>query len=127
MVGPFEPWAVELMASMSAAAQRPLNWNVLGVNARMLADAEQKLEAGDYAREHGGRVVALTVPMSFPVYLSFRSGFVLDAMPGWEDAMGLPLDEKLKFFDDDDALAELDEQSPRPTTNPMRGSPTGGT
>ena len=40
-----------------------------------------------YAREHGGKVVALTMPMSFPVYLSFRSGFVLDAMPGWEDVM----------------------------------------
>ena len=119
MVGPFEPWAVELMASMSAAAQRPLNWNVLGVNAKNLADAEQKLEAGTYAREHGGRVVALTVPMSFPVYLSFRSGFVLDAMPGWEDVMGLPLDEKLKLFDDEDALAKLDEQS-RSDKNPMR-------
>jgi N-acyl-D-aspartate/D-glutamate deacylase len=112
MVGPkFEPWAVELMASMSAAAQRPLNWNVLGVNAKNLAEAEGKLEAGTYAREHGGRVVALTVPMSFPVYLSFRSGFVLDAMPGWEDVMGLPLDEKLKFFDDEDALAKLDERA----------------
>jgi N-acyl-D-aspartate/D-glutamate deacylase len=49
--------------------------------------------------------------MSFPVYLSFRSGFVLDAMPGWEDVMGLPLDEKLKFFDDEDALAKLDERA----------------
>ena len=112
MVGPFEPWAVELMAAMSAGAQRPLNWNVLGVNARNLNEAEQKLEAGTYAREHGGRVVALTVPMSFPVYLSFRSGFVLDAMPGWEDVMGLPLDEKLKFFDDEEALAKLDERRP---------------
>ena len=110
--GPFEPWAVELMAAMSAGAQRPLNWNVLGVNARNLNEAEQKLEAGTYAREHGGRVVALTVPMSFPVYLSFRSGFVLDAMPGWEDVMGLPLDEKLKFFDDEEALAKLDERRP---------------
>ena len=109
-VGPkFEPWAVELMAAMSAAAQRPLNWNVLGVNAKNLAEAQGKLEAGDYARAHGGRVVALTVPMSFPVYLSFRSGFVLDAMPGWEDVMGLPLAEKLEFFDDEDALAKLDE------------------
>jgi len=111
MVGPFAPWAVELMASMSAAAQRPLNWNLLAVSAKNLAEAEQKLEAGTYAREHGGRVVALTVPMSFPVYLSFRSGFVLDAMPGWEDVMGLPLDEKLKFFDDRDALAKLDERA----------------
>jgi N-acyl-D-aspartate/D-glutamate deacylase len=119
MVGPFEPWAVELMAAMSAAAQRPLNWNVLGVNAKSLADAERKLEAGDYARAHGGRVVALTVPMSFPVYLSFRSGFVLDAMPGWEDVMGLPLDEKLKFFDDREALAKLDERS-QSDENPLR-------
>ena len=119
MVGPFEDWAVELMASMSAAAQRPLNWNVLGVNAKNLAEAEQKLEAGTYAKEHGGRVVTLTVPMSFPVYLSFRSGFILDAMPGWEDIMGLPLDEKLAFFEDDAALAKLDEQS-RNDKNPMR-------
>jgi N-acyl-D-aspartate/D-glutamate deacylase len=119
MVGPFEPWAVELMAAMSAAAQRPLNWNVLGVSASNLADAEQKLEAGTYAQEHGGRVVALTVPMSFPVYLSFRSGFILDAMPGWEEAMGLPLDEKLALFEDDDALAKLDEQA-QSDKNPLR-------
>ncbi len=119
MVGPFEPWAVELMTAMSAAAQRPLNWNVLGVNGKNMDDVEQKLEAGTYAREHGGHVVALTVPMSFPVYLSFRSGFILDAMPGWEDVMGLPLDEKLAYFEDDDTLAKLDEQS-RSDTNPMR-------
>jgi N-acyl-D-aspartate/D-glutamate deacylase len=119
MVGPFEPWAVELMAAMSAAAQRPLNWNVLGVSAKTLPDAEVKLEAGTYASEHGGRVVALTVPMSFPVYLSFRSGFILDAMPGWEDAMGLPLDEKLALFQDDDALAKLDEQA-QSEKNPLR-------
>ncbi len=92
---------------------------MLGVNAKNLDDAEQKLEAGTYAREHGGRVVALTVPMSFPVYLSFRSGFVLDAMPGWEDVMGLPLDEKLEFFDDKDALAKLDEQA-QSDENPLR-------
>ena len=36
--------------------------------------------------------------MSFPVRLSFRSGFVLDAMPGWESVMLLPLDEKLTLL-----------------------------
>ncbi|MYJ36726.1 MAG: amidohydrolase family protein, partial [Acidimicrobiaceae bacterium] len=33
---PFEPWAFDLMADMSAAARRPLNWNVLAVSARSL-------------------------------------------------------------------------------------------
>jgi N-acyl-D-aspartate/D-glutamate deacylase len=120
MVGPkFEPWAVELMADMSIAAQRPLNWNVMTVSKSNVAECEAKLEAGTYAREKGGRVVALTVPMNFPVRLSFRSGFVLDAMPGWEDAMLLPLDEKLALFNDRDALTRLNELA-QSDTNPMR-------
>ena len=81
-VGPFEQWAVDLMTDMSSAAQRALNWNVMAVTAGNLQDCLTKLEAGDYARKHGGKVVALTIPMSFPVRLSFKSGFVLDAMPG---------------------------------------------
>ena len=52
-VGPFEPWAVELMADMSAAAQRPLNWNVLGVNGKNLDDVRAEARGGHYAREHG--------------------------------------------------------------------------
>jgi len=99
-VGPFEQWAIDVMTDMSSAAQRALNWNVMAVTAGNLQESLTKLEAGDYARKHGGRVVALTVPMSFPIRLSFKSGFVLDAMPGWEDAMLLPIDEKLALFRD---------------------------
>jgi N-acyl-D-aspartate/D-glutamate deacylase len=120
MVGPkFEPWAVELMSSMSAAAQRQLNWNVMNVSAANLADCQAKLEAGDYARARGGKVVALTVPMNFGVRLSFRSGFVLDAMPEWEDVMLLPLDQKLAVFADPAARARLNELAQSPT-NPLR-------
>jgi len=119
-VGPkFDDWAIELMADMSAASQRALNWNIMSVGAGNLDECYGKLAASDRARAKGGKVVALTIPMSFPVRLSFRSGFVLDAMPGWESVMLLPLDEKLAYFEDDAALAKLDEQS-RSDKNPMR-------
>jgi N-acyl-D-aspartate/D-glutamate deacylase len=107
--GAFEPWAVELMADMSSGAQRALNWNIMSVGAANLDECYGKLAAGDYARSKGGKVVALTIPMTFAVRLSFRSGFVLDAMPGWEGPMALPLDEKLAFFRDPANRARLNE------------------
>jgi N-acyl-D-aspartate/D-glutamate deacylase len=119
IVGPFEPWAVELMADMSVAARRPLNWNVMAVTASLLDDAHTKLGASDHARAKGGKVVALTIPMNFGVRLSFRSGFVLDAMPEWEHVMLLPLDEKLAIFRDAAARARLNEKAQDPA-NPLR-------
>ncbi len=118
MVGPFEPWAVDLMADMSVAAQRPLNWNILTVNAAMADAGRAKLTAGDVARERGGKVVALTIPHSFPVRLSFASGFVLDAVPGWEEAMLLPRAEKLALFRDKTARDQLNAVAQSPG-NPM--------
>ena len=121
MVDPtFEPWALELMADMSAAAQRPLNWNVLFVNAANADQARAKLAAGDLARARGGKVVALTIPMSFGVRLSLASGFVLDAMPGWEEPMLLPRADKLALFQDKAARDALDARAQAPD-NPMRG------
>src|SRR5262249_44914002 len=89
MIGPFGPWAIELMGDLSVAAARPLNWNVLPVNAATLDAARARLEAGDAASAKGGKVVALTVPILSGVRLSFASGFVLDALPGWEEAKHL--------------------------------------
>jgi N-acyl-D-aspartate/D-glutamate deacylase len=121
MVGPtFEQWALDLMADMSAAAQRPLNWNVLVVNAANAAQARAKLEAGDVARAKGGKVVGLTVPMMFGFRLSFASGFALDILPGWEETMLLPRSEKLAVFRDKAARDGLNELAQRPD-NPMRG------
>jgi N-acyl-D-aspartate/D-glutamate deacylase len=94
---------------MSAASQRALNWNIMSVAAGNLDECYGKLAASDRARAKGGKVVALTIPMSFPVRLSFRSGFVLDAMPGWESVMLLPLDEKLAYFSDAGNRARLNE------------------
>jgi N-acyl-D-aspartate/D-glutamate deacylase len=109
---------MDLMADMSAAAQRPLNWNILTVNAGNRDDAFARLGAGDVARAKGAKVIALTIPHTFAVRLSFASGFVLDAMPGWEEAMLLPRAEKLALFRDKAARDRLDELAQAPT-NPM--------
>ena len=49
----------ERLARMSAAADRPLNWNVLTVDSRVPERIGRQLGAADRAAELGGRVVAL--------------------------------------------------------------------
>lgn len=97
-VGMFRQDSIELMAEMSRVANAPLNWNVLLVGPNNGEEVEQKLGASDYADEHGGKVRALTAPMALTFRLCFQSGFLLDAIPGWEDAMLLPRDEKIALF-----------------------------
>src|SRR5262249_1951481 len=53
---------IDLMASMSTAADRPLNWNVLAVSALDPDGWRSQLRASDVAAERGGHVVALTMP-----------------------------------------------------------------
>lgn len=108
-LGPFEDWATELMADMSVAAQSPLNWNVLNITSRTLDEGVEKLKAGDVAADKGGKVVALTVPMTLSLHMSFAAGFILDALPDWEAVMLLPKDEKRKVFEDPEQRAALNE------------------
>jgi N-acyl-D-aspartate/D-glutamate deacylase len=108
MIGPkFEAWASDLMADMSVAADRTLNWNVLLVSSALAGTLEDKLAASDVAASRGGRVVALTMPQSFGLRLSFASGFVLDAIPGWEETMLLPPADRLAAFQNDARRSEL--------------------
>jgi len=110
-LGPFDTWAMELMADMSAAAQSPLNWNVLNINARLLEEGMQKLEAGDVAAARGGKVVALTVPMTLSLHLNFISGFILDALPEWENFVLLSKQEKIDILSDPASRKALDDNA----------------
>ncbi len=114
MIGAFEPWAVDLMADMSVAAQRPLNWNVMPVTASTLEAAMERLEASSEAQQRGGKVVGLTIPMAISTRLSFASGFVLDAIPGWEEVMLLPLKDKLAILSDPRGRERLDRAAQQP-------------
>ena len=98
--GGFEPHVAELMVEMSLAAGRPLNWNILAVSDKTLPDALAKLAVGDLARERGAKVVALTMPDTPAARFSFRSGFVLDMVPGLHDFLFLPLAERMAILGD---------------------------
>ena len=94
-IGPFGDEVANLMADMALAAKAPLNWNVLTVFPRTLDACYEKLHASDVAAARGAKVVGLTAPMSLDFRMSFANGFLLDAVPGLEEVMLLPKDDKL--------------------------------
>ncbi|MCC7076376.1 MAG: amidohydrolase family protein [Acidimicrobiia bacterium] len=99
---------VDIMARMSVAANRPLNWNLLAVSQWDTDVAMQKLAASDHAAHLGGTVKALTVPDALGVRLTFKTGFVLDSFPGWAKPMALPDDEKIAMLADPAERRRLD-------------------
>jgi len=99
------------MARISATARRPLNWNVLTVSAKGLPAALAKLSASDDARRLGGKVVALTLPITIMGRFSFATGVVLDALPGWDDLFRLSAGERLVVLQDPAERRRLDESA----------------
>jgi N-acyl-D-aspartate/D-glutamate deacylase len=119
MVGRFAPGPKEHWPHRPAAAGRPLNWNILVINALSAPNVENQLSAGDVARAKGGKVVALTIPKPFGIRLSLAAGFVLDALPGWEGPMALSKAEKMALLADPAARRDLDAKAKSP--GPMAG------
>lgn len=107
-VGNFEDEHKDLMAAMSLAANRPLNWNVLGVSSFSQEMTASQLSASDYARERGANVIALTLPQTMTLRLNLVSGFIFDALPGWPEVIGLPIEERKKAFADPEKRVALD-------------------
>ena len=112
--GPVDDHIVDLITRMSLAANRPLNWNVLVVDANEPGLHERKLQASDVAAARGAKVVALTTPDVIRFRVSFLSGFVLDAFPDWPHTMTLPPEEKLRVLADPDHRRRLDAAAHSP-------------
>jgi len=98
---------VDLMTAMSLAANRPVNWNVLGVSALNPEGHVSRLAASATAAARGARVVALTLPHSMRVRLSFLTGFVFDGFPGWQPVISLPVPERIEALRDPAVRARL--------------------
>ncbi len=110
---------VELLTEMSLAADRPLNWNVLGVASGGMH--ERQLEAGSHAKARGARVVALTLPQGMRIRLSFHTGFVLDGLPGWRETLALPIEERMRALCDPEVRTQLDERAHSPEAGLLAG------
>ena len=117
-VGEFSDDTFRLMGAMSAAANRPLNWNLLQVYAQNWELVQHQLRGSDIAAQEGGRVLALTLPDTFRLRLNFTSGF-LDILDGWDKLMALPADEKLRQLRDAGMRAEWNRLA-QSTVGPTR-------
>ena len=124
-VGPFTAESFNLMAAMSVAANRPLNWNLLQVQEQNWEQVQHQLTGGDIAAAQGGRVLALTLPDTFRLRLNLRSGFVLDILPGWDKLMALAPDAKIAMLRDPAGRAEMDRLAQSATA--LRGLANWGT
>jgi len=91
---------LDLMADMSAAANRPINWNVLTIDAARPDDWTEQIAAGAYAAERGGRVVALTMPVLVGMNMSFGTYCGLNLLPGWNAVLSLPIEERIERLRD---------------------------
>ncbi|OBF62255.1 aminoacylase [Mycobacterium sp. 852002-50816_SCH5313054-b] len=112
---------IALLTDMSVAADRPLNWNLLGVSAANPAGHEKQLRASEVAAARGGRVVALTLPQAMKIRLSFLSGFVLDGLPGWRATMHLPVPDRLVALADPEVRRRLAEGASSKEAGMLRG------
>ena len=98
---------IDLLAHMSAAAGRPLNWNVLTIDAAVPERVPRQLVASERARREGGRVVALTMPILTPMNMSLGTFCALNLIPGWGDILALPVPERIAKLRQADVRADM--------------------
>ncbi|HEX4863860.1 MAG TPA: amidohydrolase family protein [Acidimicrobiales bacterium] len=120
-LGRFSEQEVDLMASMSKSADRPLNWNVLGVSSADPEGYVHQLEASSTAASRGATVVALTLPHSMQIRLSFLTGFVLDGLPGWRPTFALAVPERMAALRDPEVRRRLAEGARSDEAGMLRG------
>ena len=106
-LGEFSSVEIELLAEMSSRAQRPLNWNVLAVSAEEETRAQHQLAPSRRAREVGGRVVALTMPVFSENNMSFLTFCALWLLPGWREVLDVPVATRIARLKDPEVRSRM--------------------
>ena len=102
---------VGLLTRISLLSGRPVNWNVLAVTAGNTDNTAHQLEASTVASKAGARVVALTLPHTMSLRLSFEHGAILDGLPGWREFFATPIDERIRALSDPEVRRAMDERA----------------
>ncbi|MEU0811387.1 amidohydrolase family protein [Streptomyces sp. NPDC005970] len=111
---------IDLFVEMSAVAGRPLNWNVLTIDAAVPERVPRQLEASERARKAGGRIVALTMPILTPMNMSLGTFCALNLIPGWGDILGLPVPERIARLRDPAVREEMLRRAHSPEAGVFR-------
>ncbi|MER5767608.1 D-aminoacylase [Streptomyces sp. NPDC001985] len=98
---------IDLLVAMTRAAGRPLNWNVLTIDAAVPGRVPRQLAAAARARAAGGRIVALTMPILTPMNMSLGTFCALNLIPGWGEILALPVPERVERLRDPAVRAEM--------------------
>jgi N-acyl-D-aspartate/D-glutamate deacylase len=120
-IGEFSDDQKQLMADLSLAAKRPLNWNVLAPSSANESLVQAQLQASDFARERGAEVVALTVPQPVTVRINLHAGFIFDALHGWADLFQMTIEERKRALRDPETRARLDAGAKSEESGLLRG------
>lgn len=107
----FRPDEIELMAAMTLAGRRTLNWNVLTIDAKEPDRYREQLAANENAATAGGRVVALTMPVLAEMNMSFLNYCALFMLPDWAAVMNLPVPERMAKLRDPQVRRHLNERA----------------
>jgi N-acyl-D-aspartate/D-glutamate deacylase len=121
----FSDEEMNLMADMSAAANRHLNWNTPLINRSNPDIYRRQLSASDVAREKGGRVVPLFMAQNGPTQQDFLRGYVYRSLPGWGWLFDLPVPERIAALRQPETRKRLRDALDAETTGlavTMRGS-----
>src|SRR5262249_37418917 len=111
-----------LMTTMSLAARRPVNWNLLTIRAGAEEPAMRasRLGASNHAAAAGGRVLALTLPIPFGSRLNFLTGDIYELIPSWHELVfRLPPTERIVALRDPACRRLLREAAERHPMDPI--------
>jgi N-acyl-D-aspartate/D-glutamate deacylase len=110
----FRPDEVEMMAAMTVAGRRTLNWNVLTVDAKEPERYREQLAANENAAAAGGRAIALTMPVLVEMNMSFLNYCALFMLPDWAAVMNLPVPERMAKLRDPQVRRHLNDRAHSP-------------